>query len=325
LIADVTGLQTALDGKQPSGSYAASSHTHTASQITDFNTSVSGLLPVKDVVPGTNVTVTNSSGIYTINSTASGGETQILSYAAVVNFPATGSTSSYYFASDSSRLYQWTGSQYVEMGPSLDTISASNITFGTLNDARLSSNVVLYSQLNTTLGQPSGIVDSMYRVDAAAGVTAGSNQVLLAFFTPTVTTTISQISMANAAGAVSAGLTLARMGLYTYPTEGGTVTLVARTASDTSLFGIVNTVYTRSLDTTGGYPSTYTLVAGTRYAVGYICVGTTQPQLVGRNILTAVGSLLSPRLSGGSSTGQSDLPTSFTPSNNSQAPFSRLS
>lgn len=45
LIADVTGLQTALDGKQASGSYAASSHTHTASQITDFNSSVSGLLP----------------------------------------------------------------------------------------------------------------------------------------------------------------------------------------------------------------------------------------------------------------------------------------
>lgn len=33
-IADITGLQTALDGK------AASSHTHTASQVTDFNTAV---------------------------------------------------------------------------------------------------------------------------------------------------------------------------------------------------------------------------------------------------------------------------------------------
>ena len=92
-------------------------HTHTSSNITDFNTSVSGLLPVKDIVPGTNVTVTSSSGIYTINSTASGGGTQILSYATVANFPATGSTSSYYFASDSSRLYQWTGSYYAEIGP----------------------------------------------------------------------------------------------------------------------------------------------------------------------------------------------------------------
>ena len=324
MIADVTGLQTALDGKQPSGSYAASSHTHTASQITDFNTSVSGLLPVKDVVPGTNITVTSSSGIYTINSTASGGETQILSYAAVANFPATGSTSSYYFASDSSRIYQWTGSQYVEMGPTLDTISANNITLGTIPDARLGSNVVLYSQLNTTLGQVSGVVDAMSRNDAAAGVTASAGQALVAFFTPTTTVTISQITMGNGTGAVSAGLTLARMGLYTYPTEGGTATLVARTASDTGLFATTNTTYTRSLDATGGYPTTYTLQSGTRYGVAYICVGTTQPQLVGRVVLTAINGL-SPRLSGSSSVSQTDLPTSFTPNNNSQAPFARLS
>jgi hypothetical protein len=38
VIADVTGLQTALDGKQAAGSYAAASHTHTASAITDFST-----------------------------------------------------------------------------------------------------------------------------------------------------------------------------------------------------------------------------------------------------------------------------------------------
>ena len=43
-ISDVAGLQTALDNKQASGSYAASSHTHTSSQITDFNSSVSGLI-----------------------------------------------------------------------------------------------------------------------------------------------------------------------------------------------------------------------------------------------------------------------------------------
>jgi len=44
IIGDVTGLQSALDSKQATGSYAASSHTHTASQVTDFNSSVSGLI-----------------------------------------------------------------------------------------------------------------------------------------------------------------------------------------------------------------------------------------------------------------------------------------
>ena len=53
--------------------YAAASHTHTASNITDFNSSVSGLLPVTSIVAGTNITVSSSAGAYTINSTASGG------------------------------------------------------------------------------------------------------------------------------------------------------------------------------------------------------------------------------------------------------------
>ncbi len=36
LIADVAGLQAALDGKQTAGSYAAASHVHTVSAITDL-------------------------------------------------------------------------------------------------------------------------------------------------------------------------------------------------------------------------------------------------------------------------------------------------
>jgi hypothetical protein len=202
-------------------------------------------------------------------------------------------------------------------------MAATKLT-GTLDDARLSSAVAFHSQINSTLGQAAGVIDSMPRVLAAAGVTASAGQGLLAFFTPTQTLTVSSITMAVGTGAVASGLTLARMGLYTYPTEGGTATLVARTASDTSLFAANNTAYTRSLDTAGGYPSTYTLTSGTRYAVAYICVGTTQPQLVGRAV-TAGASGLSPRLSCSTSTGLSDLPTTFTPGTNGQSPFARLS
>lgn len=43
VIADVTGLQTALDGKQPSGSYAAASHAHTIANITDWPSAVSAI------------------------------------------------------------------------------------------------------------------------------------------------------------------------------------------------------------------------------------------------------------------------------------------
>lgn len=42
VIADVTGLQTALDGKQASGSYAASVHTHGISDVTGLQTALDG-------------------------------------------------------------------------------------------------------------------------------------------------------------------------------------------------------------------------------------------------------------------------------------------
>lgn len=46
---------------------ALSGHTHTASNITDFNTAVSGLLPVKDVVAGSGISVSSSSGSFTVS------------------------------------------------------------------------------------------------------------------------------------------------------------------------------------------------------------------------------------------------------------------
>jgi hypothetical protein len=200
--------------------------------------------------------------------------------------------------------------------------SAADLS-GTLDDARLSSNVAIYGVVNAALGQSAGAIDSMPRISAANQVTAGTNQALFSFFTPTATITVSQVSMFSTNGAAASGLTLARMGLYTY-TEGGVATLVARTASDTSLFTAQSTAYTRSFDTTGGWPATYQLIAGVRHAVAYLCVGTTQPQLAGRVGWSAFN-VLTPRMTGGSVSNLSDLPTSLTPLNNAQAPFARLS
>jgi hypothetical protein len=75
----VSGLITANSGNfinnlQVNGTgVSISGHTHTASNITNFNSSVSGLLPVKDIVAGNNIAITSSSGTYTINATAAGG------------------------------------------------------------------------------------------------------------------------------------------------------------------------------------------------------------------------------------------------------------
>jgi hypothetical protein len=136
--------------------------------------------------------------------------------------------------------------------------------------------------------------------DSNVGV-AGT--IYFSFFTPTVNMTISQISVATA-NIAQVGSTLTRFGLYTF--DGTTATLVARTASDTTIFNSVGTVYTRSFNTTGGYPATYDLVAGTRYAFGYIVVGaTTMPQIVGMLTSSAV-SALTPRIAGTRQT-QTDL------------------
>ena len=51
---------------------SANGHTHTSSNITDFNSSVSGLLPVKNIISGTDIAVSNVDGTYTISSTTSG-------------------------------------------------------------------------------------------------------------------------------------------------------------------------------------------------------------------------------------------------------------
>ena len=42
IIADTTGLQAALDGKQASGSYAASTHTHAQSDVTNLVSDLAG-------------------------------------------------------------------------------------------------------------------------------------------------------------------------------------------------------------------------------------------------------------------------------------------
>lgn len=85
-----------ITGLQPSGNYSLVGHTHSSSDITNFNSSVSGLLLVKDIVAGTNITINSLSGIYTINSisTSGGGGSVVISNPADNRvLTSTGSTS----------------------------------------------------------------------------------------------------------------------------------------------------------------------------------------------------------------------------------------
>lgn len=200
------------------------------------------------------------------------------------------------------------------------TLAASQVGSGTLDDARLSTNIPRLGTLTQWFNQPTTAVETFPRLAFSSGVALAGGSALYAFFTPQVSLTVSQITMSCGTTAAS-GLTLARMGLCTY--DETTATLVARTASDTTLFSSTRTLYTRSFDTTGGYPSTYTLTAGTRYGVVVLCVGTTMPALASIGGLAEV-SALTPKLSAVRSS-QSDLSTGTATNAQSTLIWARLS
>jgi hypothetical protein len=199
--------------------------------------------------------------------------------------------------------------------------SATDITSGTLSDARLSSSVVTTAAFLSRLSMPTAAVETFPRMAVSfLGMTNGS--ALHSFFTPLTTVTVSQITMLSGATA-AAGLTLARMGLFTYDESTGTATLVARCASDTTLFTATRTAYTRSFDTTGSFPSSYQLAAGSRYGIALLCVGTTMPTIQGNSGLAEMSALL-PRLSAIRNS-QSDLSTGTATNAQSQVLYARLS
>lgn len=155
----------------------------------------------------------------------------------------------------------------------------------------------------SAVGMSSTALDIPSRYGVSGAITVGSGYIVLSTFTPLQDFTASNISMASTS-AVTAG-TLTRMGLFTWDDSTATATLVARTANDTTIFTAATTVYTRAFDTTGGYPASYTLKAGTRYAIGFICVGSTGGTVLAGNTSSTITQLL-PRVAYAKS-GQTDL------------------
>lgn len=100
---------------QPTGNYTTIGHSHTSSDITDFNSSVSGLLPITDIIAGTGISISSANKVFTINSTGSTSN-EIFSYESVANFPASGTTNTIYLSNQTSRIYTWNGSSYNELG-----------------------------------------------------------------------------------------------------------------------------------------------------------------------------------------------------------------
>jgi len=136
-----SATQTALDSK------AALSHTHTASQITDFNSSVSGILPVKNIVAGTNITISSTNGTYTINSSGDGGSS---STAVRGNIVATGTLSSFNISGGYSVGYLDLFQNGVKLLSGSD-FTATNGTSVTLSNSVPSGTVLEYISLGTSV------------------------------------------------------------------------------------------------------------------------------------------------------------------------------
>jgi len=249
-----------------------------------------------------------------------------------MSFPASPAVGNQW--TEGGRLYAWDGyawslvanvtghsASHAAGGSDPLTLAASQIGSGTLEDARLSSNIPTWTTLARAAYQPASALDVYPRGEASGtGVAQSAGSIFFTFFTPSVSFAVSSITMVSGTTA-AAGLTLARMGIYTM--DETTATLVARTASDTTLFTTASTAYTRSLATTGGFPASYTVNAGSRYAVAVICVGTTAPLYAGR-LMNAGISGLSPRVNS-SLASQTDLVASTTTFSGAQGqPWARL-
>jgi hypothetical protein len=123
-ISDVAGLQTSLDGKQASGNYAAASHSHAIADVTGLQTAIDGKAASSHTHALSSLTQSSAttgqvvtwSGSAWAPATPSAGESTLASYAATSNLPATGSASTLYIVS--SRLYRWVvgDNVYAEVG-----------------------------------------------------------------------------------------------------------------------------------------------------------------------------------------------------------------
>jgi hypothetical protein len=206
----------------------------------------------------------------------------------------------------------------VQLSDSVSTTSSVLAATPTAVKTAYDLAVAAAENVHRSFGFSSSAIETWPRGNAAPSASnwASTQRVQFAMFTPVKNLTVSEASL-FVAGTTASGTTVARMGLYTWNESTETATLVAQTANDTTLFNTVSTLQTRSFDTTGGYPASYSLVAGTTYAFAAIWVGTSAPTVLGLSFaaVNAHQGIGGARVSGMRSS-QSDLPSTASSLNN---------
>lgn len=150
-----------------------------------------------------------------------------------------------------------------------------------------------------------GNIETLTRAPGFNDKTLGSGTLWVQkFICPRTTNPIVRLGYPTR-GTAPAGITLARMALFTVAANEN-LTMVARTASFTPAGTYTDQV--NDLSTVGGYPSSYTLQVGQRYALGLLLVGTTPGTAHGWDIPGAGNKpFISARV-----TGQTDIAASYT-------------
>ena len=111
----------------------------------------------------------------------------------------------------------------------------------------------------------------------SANLGVSSDRMVLVRFSVSRKITVNTVQVASDSTA-SAGLTSARLGIYACGDDGDNWAM-GRSADDTTLFNTGQTLYSKTLDTTDGWPAAITLVPGRFYAASVGLVGTTMPTL----------------------------------------------
>ena len=280
----VTNLTTDLAGK------AATSHTHTATQISDSTATGRSVLTAADAAAA---------------RTAIGAGTSSFDgqYSSLTGQPTLGGAAALNVGTGAGTVAAGNDARFTDARTPL-THATSHAAAG--SDPIAPVDILAVPAYHDFTAGESNYYDGLVHSN---GVATSGGTLRFVYFVAQRTETINNLTVYSGSTAAGATPTLVRYGVYTVDGSGN-LTLAHSIANDTAIFASTNTGYTRALT------SSWSKVKGTRYAIGVLVVtAAAAPTLTGQSV-AALANIM-----GGSAnklrrtsalTSQTDLPASVT-------------